>query len=89
MWSVFLMAKEVHARPSELLNIRDDYEAYCVDEVVLMWGSYIEEEVGKVGQKVSAKEKTQQGQRLTKLRALLREDGKPEQRKFASPIATR
>lgn len=74
-------------RPSELMGIHNDYVAWCVDEVVMLWGAYVQSELDKVGVKQKPKDKALAGQRLARLRTLLSEG--PEERKFATPMATR
>lgn len=48
-----------NCRPSELFNIENDYHAYCFDEVVGLWGSYVTSELeaieGKSDKEVASK----------------------------------
>lgn len=48
MWSLFNTAKMWSKRPSELLAIEDNYVAYCFDEAVATWGTYIVNELDKI-----------------------------------------
>jgi hypothetical protein len=36
-------------RPSALLGIHDSYHAWCVDEAIYLWGSYVDSEIEKLG----------------------------------------
>lgn len=87
MWNVFSLSQEMGVRPSDLLGVTNDYEAYCLDEAVVTFGVYVQSEVRKVGDKKTGKEKAKEGQKLAKLNALL--NTKPGERKFANPVATR
>lgn len=48
MWSLWLTAKSVRARPSELLDVQDPYAAYCLDNAVSEFGRAIESELSEV-----------------------------------------
>ncbi len=43
------MADQYETRPSQLLGIADPYTAFCLDEAIYMWGSYVDSELDKVG----------------------------------------
>jgi hypothetical protein len=84
MWNVYVMSKEVSSRPSDLLGIRDDYSAWCLDEVVIEWGMYVNSELDKIKDK---RPKAAEGKRKARLKQLL-EPGETVQ-KYATPTATR
>jgi len=69
-------------RPSELLAIQDEYLAYCLDEVVMTFGTYVKNELESVKGK---NEKEIEGRRLLVLRRLLSGEGP----KFREPVATK
>lgn len=69
-------------RPSELVNVEDPYRAYCLDQAVGEFGSYVKSEVERIEGKNA---KAVEGKRKTKLRALLSENPKA---KFAQPQPT-
>lgn len=49
LWQTFQAAKRWGARPSELLDLGDDpYVAYCVDEAVGYFGTYVEDKIRNV-----------------------------------------
>lgn len=90
MWELFSLSRELKVRPSELLAIDDPLTAYCLDECVVTWGLFVRNELEKVGQKLSSKEKAIMAQRQAKLEALLgnpKTDAAPK--RFAVPVATR
>lgn len=84
MWNVYKLSLKLKTRPSDLLGLRGSYERFCIDEVVVEWGVYVDSELGKIRHK---KEKVEEGQRLTRLRQLLSDT--PVVKKYATPIATR
>jgi hypothetical protein len=43
------MSEQYKTRPSNLLGIDDPYAAFCVDEAIYIWGSYVDSELDKVG----------------------------------------
>lgn len=47
-WKLYQEAKTWGRRPSQLLGIDNDYHAYCLDEAVATWGSYVKSELDKV-----------------------------------------
>ena len=47
-WLLFSNARTWRCRPSELLNIEDDYVAYCLDEAIGYFGTQLEYELDKV-----------------------------------------
>lgn len=49
------MARAYHCRPSELLGVQEPYEAYCLDEALYLWGSYIENTVAQAGTNINDK----------------------------------
>jgi hypothetical protein len=52
IWMLWLKAKELKQRPSELLNIRlSNYVAYCLDEAVVFFGLQLEGMLDEAGQK--------------------------------------
>lgn len=75
MWNV---------RPSQLLGIDDDYLAYCIDEAVGEYGSFVRGELEQVEGK-NAKEV--QGRRELVLRRLL--TAEKEADLYATPVATK
>jgi hypothetical protein len=83
MWNVFSLAKAMHVRPSELLDISDAYEAYCIDDAVMTFGQHIANKLSEVTGKNA---KQIEGQRSLLLRRLL----SPETKQlFRSPVATK
>lgn len=83
---MYVLSQQMGVRPSELAGITNTYEAYCFDEVVIVFGMEVSHELDKVGEKPSGKEKRIAAQRQTKLNALLDAD---EKKRFATPVATR
>jgi hypothetical protein len=69
-------------RPSEMMGIEDSYTAFCFDQAVGEFGSYVKHEVQSIEGKNA---KAVEGKRKLRLKALLDEDPKA---KFAQPTAT-
>jgi hypothetical protein len=44
-WLIFSQAKQFNRAPSDILRIEDDYVAYCLDEAIWWFGTYVESEV--------------------------------------------
>jgi hypothetical protein len=83
-----VLSRELKCRPSQLLGLTEVYEAFCIDEAVVLWGMHVRNEVQEVGEKKSSKQKAKEGQKATRLRSML-EATKDGARKFATPFATR
>lgn len=56
-WLLWHKCKALGQRPSELLNITDDYVAYCLDEAVIYFGLMVESELEQAGHKPSKEER--------------------------------
>lgn len=69
-------------RPSDMMGIEDPYTAFCFDQAVGEFGSYVRHEVQSIDGKNA---KAVEGKRRLRLKALLDEDSKA---KFAQPVAT-
>lgn len=67
MWKLFQDAKTWSTRPSVLLAIENDYEAYCLDEAISTWGSYVTSELDKVEGKDSKEVNKKRRNRLLSL----------------------
>lgn len=48
MWGLYQSAKLWNTRPSQLVDIEEPYEAYCFDEAVATWGTYVSNELEKI-----------------------------------------
>lgn len=48
MAQVIIMAKRYNKRPSEMLNIDNDYLAYCFDEVALFLEAHATDDRGEI-----------------------------------------
>lgn len=62
MWDLYLLAKNWKCRPSELVGLSNTYEAYCLDEAVSRWGTWVEGELN--GVKAKSEKATQYKQQL-------------------------
>lgn len=80
MWQIYNLAKTWNCRPSELLGLTSDWDAYCLDNAVAAFGNHLTAELdgveGKNKQEIERK-------RETILRRYLPEATKA--RKFADP----
>ena len=87
MWSVFSLSKEAGVSPSSFMHLSDPYVAYCFDEAVLMWGTYVTNEVRESGEaKKSSKERGAEAKSERKFRELM---GVSDKQRFASPSSTK
>lgn len=86
MWLLFVDAKTWSCRPSELLNIEDDYVAYCLDQAVGYFGRNLEAELEKAGSGAKNEEDAE-WKRQRVLDNFLGEDDKPQRGLFADPAA--
>jgi hypothetical protein len=83
MWQVWSIAKANGIRPSSLLDVDDTYVAYCLDEAVTTWGTFIETELSKI------EEKTKEATEAKMQRRLRQVLGQPDEVKgsFRDPAA--
>ena len=70
-------------RPSQLMNVQDPYAAYCFDQAVGEFGSYVKGEIQAIEGKNA---KAVEGKRKLRLKALLSDDPKA---KYAQPVVTK
>lgn len=84
LWETFVAAKMWGTRPSDILGIEGSYEAFCIDQAVGEFGSFIEGELDKVKGKNADQTA---GRRTALLRSLLTADT-AESGRFATPVAT-
>jgi hypothetical protein len=80
MWDLFLQSQTYHCRPSDLLGIDSDYSAFCLDQAVFIWGSFVRGKLDEVKGKTSESIKKKQDRLL--LRLLDTETGSKQ---FADP----
>lgn len=67
LWKVYQEAKLWATLPSKLFGIENDYYAYCFNEVVATWGSYVTSELDKVEGKDSKDTNKKRHRRLLAL----------------------
>lgn len=75
-------SQKFSCRPSDLLGLHDEYEAYCVDEAVAYFGSTLEYELDKIEAK--SQEETRRRRKAILQKYLFPED-KPTESNFADP----
>lgn len=80
-WRIYSTAKAWDVTPSKLLNIEDDYAAFCLDEGLAEMGGFIQSELKKIKGK---KQKVVDARRAAMLEAII--TGNPAKR-FADPAA--
>lgn len=66
-WKLYQEAKIWGCRPSNLLNIDNDYHAYCLDEAVSTWGSHVTSELEKLEGKTDKEVRTKRDRKLLQL----------------------
>lgn len=82
------MARQYRSRPSALLHVSDvdPYAAYCFDEVVYVFGTYVEAQLNDA-EKGARSDKQRSNKRMMRLQTLLRED--TEEKKIVQKEATK
>jgi hypothetical protein len=85
VWSLYLLAKQWGNAPSAHLGLEEgSYEAYCLDEAVMIFGA----RVSSALEEVDGKNKAQIEQKQSRLLERLLYPGKPISAKhFRSPFA--
>lgn len=48
LWQLYNLAKTWGCRPSELLNLSSDFDAYCLDNAVATFGNHLSAELESV-----------------------------------------
>lgn len=82
-WLLYNEAKTWNTQPSSILRIEEWYIAYCLDQAVNYWGTYVTNELEKIEAKTA---KAAEARRHARLQSLLAEDGAdPAQGQFADP----
>lgn len=80
LWQLFNLAKTWQTRPSQLLNIDNDWQAFCLDRAVATFGNALKAELDSVEGKNN---KEIQRKRESILRKWIPEAS--SERKFADP----
>lgn len=85
VWSLYLLAKQWGNAPSVHLGLEEgSYEAYCLDEAVMIFGAHISAAL----ESIEGKDKHQIEQKQSRLLERLLYPGKPISAKhFRSPFA--
>lgn len=83
LWNVYVEAQTWRSRPSAMMNITDEYVAYCFDEAASEWGNYIR---GKIDSVEGPNTKVIAARQETLLRQLLRGEGLKDH--YQAPVAT-
>jgi hypothetical protein len=68
LWTIYQHAKAYGTRPSVILDIRDPYVAYCLDEAAATFGETVQAELDSLD---SSNPKMLPGKRLNHLRRRL------------------
>lgn len=80
LWQLFNLAKTWNCRPSQLINVQSDWQAFCLDRAVATFGNALKAELesveGKNAKAVERKRSQILGRWIPEAR---------EQRKFADP----
>jgi hypothetical protein len=80
LWQLFNLGKTWGCRPSELIGIRSDWQAFCFDRAVATFGNALQNELESVEGKNSKAIQRKRDQILRKWIPEAREE-----RKFADP----
>lgn len=87
VWLLWHRAKTLGVRPSEFLALEpDSYEAYCLDEAVVHFGTALEHELEQAGHKPSKEERRAKAARETILERIFGDD-KGKNSGFADPAS--
>lgn len=85
---LYQTALSLNCRPSELLGLENAYVAYCFDQVATYYGSWVENQLEKVGEKLTAKERSLRDARQKRLESLLHDEPEKAMKSaFADPAA--
>ncbi len=81
MWGIYQLSQSLGTRPSELLAIEDAYVAYCLDEAVMVFGTFVTNKL----EAVEGKPKEQEKKRKALLGELLKLPDEQRFRPFRRP----
>lgn len=84
LWRVWTVSKQYRRRPSELLNVTNDFDAFCLDEAVMTFGTSIDGDVQEAADNTKGSDAMKRGAAENTLRKHL---GLPL--KFATPGASK
>lgn len=87
MWVTWLQAKKFSCKPSELLGIESQPQAFYFNRAVFTFGTALEAELERAGQTRGKKKKNEQQIAMARQRVMTRW-GIVEQ-KFADPLSVR
>ena len=82
LWTLYVQAKEWRCRPSQILDIKNGWVAYCLDNAVWEFGQWVHTKLDEVPE--AKKAEVTKKRRAAKLNAILSD--KPELA-FADPAA--
>lgn len=74
----------MRVRPSDVVSVQDEYAAFCLDEAVMYFGSFVKQKLQEVKGKNEAEI---EGKQKLILKKLLEAEG--AEGRFATPVATR
>lgn len=77
------MAEQYNSRPSTLVNIIDPYLAWCFDETLFVWHSFVQEQLDKITHDKPEEEMRRRTQRLHEVLGV-----EPKASGFRDPAAT-
>jgi hypothetical protein len=94
VWLLYSRAKRFQVLPSSLLHLHDSYTAFCLDEAVDYFGTWVEGQLDKVprGKKESSESHSaKRHARLVQLVTPQKKEGekKDDKKAFAVPVAKR
>jgi hypothetical protein len=75
-YDLYLQAKTWGTRPSQLLGILNDYEAFCLDQAIHFFGSQVDAELSKVQPKAGESQASTRAKTMGVLRRMLDPEGK-------------
>lgn len=85
LWEAWRLSKAYQVRPSEFYGIHDEFEAWCFDRAVFLFGSSLDSELREAAD--GAKNKNQSRQRQQRvLDRWLRDEDQPRQ--FKDPAVS-
>ena len=87
-WLLFSRAKRFHQLPSAVLGLRNSYVAYCLDECIDVFGTWVEGQLDSIPRMKKESEESYNAKRQRRLMELVAPVVRKEETKaYAAPVA--
>jgi hypothetical protein len=81
-WLLYNEAQSWNTQPSKLLGVSEWYTAFCLDQAINYWGTFVSSELDKIEAKTA---KATEAKRQARLQVLLSPEGEMPKGQFADP----